>query len=121
MAKSLPMLTPRIRPPMIAARKQPVPVAESQMKANFAPSGVGLGTTGASREILLCIGVAQPLLSLGFPSGFLTTLPSGPRTTQFGVVWMFIQSLTGLKPQRKTNTERIRNGNQATKVLPAEC
>src|SRR5260221_8806734 len=46
-------LTPRIVPPTSAARKQPVPVAESQMNGNRAPSGVGLAVTGLSREILL--------------------------------------------------------------------
>ena len=30
--------TPRISPPKIAARKQPVPVAENHMKGNLAPS-----------------------------------------------------------------------------------
>src|SRR5215472_9955679 len=50
---SLPGLTPRSRPPTIAARKQPVPVAASQINGNLAPSGVGFPTTGLSREILL--------------------------------------------------------------------
>src|SRR5713101_7501988 len=76
--------TPRIVPPTMAARKQPVPVAESQMKGNFAPSGVGFGTTGLSREIMRCSGVFHP--PLGFPSA----------VTQEGVVWTFIQSFTGL-------------------------
>src|SRR5215471_10332128 len=67
-------LTPRIKPPTIAARKQPVPVAESQMKGNLAPSGVGLGTTGLSREIIRCRGVFQP--PFGLPSA----------VTQAGVV-----------------------------------
>src|SRR5215472_12128628 len=67
-------LTPRINPPTRAARKHPVPVAESHMKANFAPSGVGLGTTGLSREIIRCSGVFQP--PLGLPSA----------VTQAGVV-----------------------------------
>src|SRR3954451_20195336 len=66
MVNSFTGFTPRIRPPIIAARKQPVPVAESQMNGNFAPSGVGLPTTGLSREILLWIGVSQP--PLGLPS-----------------------------------------------------
>src|SRR5438270_5111329 len=104
----LPMLTPRIKPPRIAARKQPVPVAESQMNANLAPSGVGLVVTGLSREILLWIGVSQPPLAL----------PS--TVSQAGVVCTFIQVFTGLKPQRKTNMERIRKGSQALNVLPAE-
>src|SRR5258708_26142438 len=41
-------LTPRIKPPTIAARKQAVPVAESQVNAKGPPSLVGLGTTGVS-------------------------------------------------------------------------
>src|SRR5260370_2885493 len=93
--------TPRIVPPTMAARKQPVPVAESQMKGNFAPSGVGFGTTGLSREIIRCSGVFYP--PLGFPSP----------VTQEGVVWMFIPPFTGLYPHRDTKRERIRNGTQA--------
>src|SRR5450432_3634483 len=45
--------TPLSNPPTMAARKHPVPVAESQMNGNLAPSGVGLTTTGLAREILL--------------------------------------------------------------------
>src|SRR5258705_13760216 len=41
--------TPRISPPTMAARKQPVPVAESQMNGDFAAYGAGLGTTWRSR------------------------------------------------------------------------
>src|SRR5262249_31969420 len=65
-------LTPRISPPTIAARKQPVPVAESHIKGNLAPSGVGLATTGLSREILRWIGVSHPPLGFVFPSGPVT-------------------------------------------------
>ena len=42
-------LTPSSSPATIAARKQPVPVAESQLKSYLAGSGVGLATTGADR------------------------------------------------------------------------
>src|SRR5215471_19451343 len=109
---SLTGLTPRIVPPTMAAKKQPVPVAASQINGNLAPSGVGFCTTGLSREIRLWIGVVQP------PFGFC--FPSGPVTVQPGVVLLFIQVFTGLKPQRKTNTERIKNGSQALKTWPAE-
>src|SRR5215471_1532968 len=109
---SLTGLTPRIVPPTMAARKQPVPVAASQINGNLAPSGVGFCVTGLSREILLWRGVVQPPFAFFFPSG--------PVTVQAGVVLLFIQVFTGLKPHRKTNTERIRNGSQALKIWPAE-
>src|SRR6476646_6860453 len=67
MVNSFTGLTPRISPPIIAARKQPVPVAESQMNGKRAASGVGLATTGLSCETLLWIVVSQP--PLGLPSG----------------------------------------------------
>src|SRR5689334_110129 len=105
--RSFARLTPRIRPPTIAARKQPVPVAESQMNGKRAPSGVGLGTTGWAREILLWIGNSHP--PLGLPS----------TVSQAGVVFTFIHVFTGLNPHRKTNTERIRNGSHALSVCPA--
>src|SRR6266849_10490298 len=98
----------------MAARKQPVPVAESQMNAKIAPSGVGLTTTGWLREILLWIGVVQPLTS------FVTGLPSLSALVayQCGVVWRLIQSLTGWRPQTNTKTERIRNGSHALNTWP---
>src|ERR1051326_5878678 len=65
---SCPGDTPRIKPPTSAAKKHPVPVAENQMKGNFAPSGVGFGTTGLSREIFRCKGVSQP--PFGLPCAF---------------------------------------------------
>src|SRR2546430_11885062 len=47
-----PKLSPRRSPARIAARKQPVPVAVSQLKSKRAVSGVGLATTGVVRETL---------------------------------------------------------------------
>src|SRR5258708_10419245 len=107
--------TPRIKPPTMAARKQPVPVAESHMKAKTAPSGVGLPVTGLSREIFLSMGEIQPLFVTGLPALSTTGLPSLSKVAwvQPGVVWRFIQSLIGLCPQRKTKTERTINGIQA--------
>src|SRR5437879_13248129 len=46
--------TPSKRPATIAAKKQPVPVAESQLKSYRAASGVSLVTTGAARLTALC-------------------------------------------------------------------
>src|SRR5436305_15016035 len=43
-------LRPRRSPARIAARKQLVPVAVSQLKSKRAASGVGLATTGVVRE-----------------------------------------------------------------------
>ena len=77
MVNSFTGLTPRISPPMIAARKQPVPVAESQMNANFAPSGVGLGTTGCiARDLVVdrCIPAAG---ELGFSIRAVNDVSSG--------------------------------------------
>src|SRR5712671_5906666 len=42
--------SPRRSPARMAARKQPVPVAVSQLKSKRAASGVGLAATGIVRE-----------------------------------------------------------------------
>src|SRR5581483_11392935 len=44
-----PIGTPITKPEMIAAIRIPVPVADTQLNANTAPSLVGLGTTGGTR------------------------------------------------------------------------
>src|SRR3954468_16450971 len=41
-------------PEMIAAISMPVPVKDSQVKPNTAPSGVGLAATGGTLLIMLC-------------------------------------------------------------------
>src|SRR2546422_7252001 len=46
--------TPSNRPATIAAKKHPVPVAESQLKSYRAASGVSLVTTGAARVTARC-------------------------------------------------------------------
>src|SRR5204862_6185977 len=46
--------TPSTRPATIAAKKHPVPVAESQLKSYRAASGVSLVTTGAARVTARC-------------------------------------------------------------------
>ena len=45
---------PSSSPEMTAAKKQPVPVADNQLKSYLAASGLGLGTTGRARYTALC-------------------------------------------------------------------
>src|SRR5580658_8270360 len=87
---------PSTKPEIMAAKKQPVPVAVSQLKSYLAASGVGLETTGAARVTALC--------STG--------------TVHTGVVALFIGPLIAGKPQRITNTDRMANGNQARAICP---
>src|SRR3954449_1522774 len=49
----LPGVKPITNPEMIAAMSMPVPVKDSQVKENTAPSGVGRGATGATLLIML--------------------------------------------------------------------
>src|SRR3954451_18590835 len=46
--------SPMRKPEMIAAISMPVPVNDSQVKPNTAPSGVGLAATGGTLLIMLC-------------------------------------------------------------------
>src|SRR2546426_1236148 len=91
--------TPRKRPATIAAKKQPVPVAESQLKSYRAASGVSLVTTGAARVTALC--------SNG--------------TFQIGVVARFMAPLIAGNPHTSTKTDRIANGIHALTIWPAVC
>src|SRR6266851_9526537 len=105
-------LMPSSNPDRIAARKHPVPVAESQLKSYRAASGVGLATTGTARETALCrSGTSQP----GGPG---RTFPSGSTTLKAGVVARFMASLILGKPQRRTKSDRIANGIQAFNTWP---
>src|SRR6266403_1027492 len=49
-----PGLRPRMTPAKRAAKKQPVPVAVSQLRSNRAASAVAFCTTGAARNTLAC-------------------------------------------------------------------
>src|SRR5438876_9480920 len=89
--------TPRARPAMIAAMKQPVPVAESQLKSKRAASGVSLATTGAARDTALC--------SNG--------------TFQTGVVARLMAPLIAGRPHANTVSDRIANGIHALRIWPA--
>src|SRR5205809_3914592 len=91
--------TPRTIPAMIAAMKQPVPVAESQLKSYRAASGVSLVTTGAAR--------VTALWSKG--------------TCQIGVVARLMAPLMDGSPHKNTKTDRIANGIQALTICPAVC
>src|ERR1700676_3808800 len=105
--------SPRIRPETRAARKQPVPVAVSQLKSKRAASGAGLATTGAVRKTLAWrYGQSQP----AGPGRFL---PSGITTVKAGVVALFMASLMLGRPQASTNSERMANGSQALGIWPA--
>src|SRR5438552_11593594 len=86
--------TPSNRPATIAAKKHPVPVAESQLKSYRAASGVSLVTTGAARVTARC----------------------RKGTSQTGVVALFIAPLTAGRPHTSTKTERIANGIQALMI-----
>src|SRR5208283_5963740 len=94
-------LCPSNNPETIAAKKQPVPVAESQLKSYLAASGVGFGTTGAAREMALRkYGTAHP----GGPG---RTCPLGSTTRNACVGARFISSLILGNPHSSTNSERI--------------
>src|ERR1700686_2825681 len=109
-----PKLSLRSSPARIAARKQPVPVAVSQLKSKRAASGVGLAATGIVREIFPWrYGQSQPDgPGRGLPS-FITTLKEGR------VAWLRAFLIEG-SPQHKTKSDRIRKGIHAFPVCPAE-
>src|SRR2546427_969410 len=86
--------TPSKRPATIAAKKQPVPVAESQLKSYRAASGVSLVTTGAARLTALC--------------------RNG--TYQTDVVAPFIVPLNTGRPPTNTATVRIAHGIPALRI-----
>src|ERR1700686_4663665 len=109
----LPGPRPRISPETRAARKQPVPVAVSQLKSKRAASAAGFATTGAVRKTLLW-GPGQ-----AHPAGPGRFLQSGNLTVKAGVVALFMASLMLGKPQASTNSERMANGNQALAIWPA--
>src|SRR3989454_5188726 len=91
--------SPSTRPATIAAKKHPVPVADSQLKSYRAASGVSLVTTGAARDTALC--------------------RNG--TFQTGVVARFIAPLIAGRPHTSTKTERMANGIQAFAIWPGVC
>src|SRR6266849_8903522 len=92
----LPGFSPRRSPDSTAARKQLVPTAVSQLKSNFAFSGVVFATTGCARETALCrYGTSHPPLA------------------NAGVVALPIVVLMDGNPHSKTKRERIANGIQA--------
>src|ERR1700722_33574 len=102
--------SPRIRPETRAARKQPVPVAVSQLKSKRAASAAGFATTGAVRKTLLwSAGQSQP----AGPGRFL---PSGMTTVKAGVVALFMASLMLGRPHARTKSERTAKGSQALAI-----
>src|SRR5437762_7886239 len=106
--------SPRRSPERIAARKQPVPVAVSQLKSKRAVSDVGLATTGVVRETFPWrYGQSQP-------AGPGRGLPSAITTLNEGVVASLRAFLIEGSPQHRTKTDRITKGIHAFAVCPAE-
>src|SRR2546423_12133861 len=107
-------LSLRRSPARIAARKQPVPVAVSQLKSKRAASGVGLVTTGIVRETLPWrYGQSQP-------AGPGRGLPSAITTLNEGVVASLRVFLIEGSPQQRTKMDRIMKSIHAFAVCPAE-
>src|SRR5215469_18687684 len=106
-------LSPNNKPATRAARKHPVPVAESQFRSKRAASGVGLATTGAAREMALC------RKGTSHPGGPERTFPLGSITLNAGVVAWFMASLTDGMPHSRTKTERITKGIHAFAICCA--
>src|SRR5205085_5713655 len=101
-------------PARMAARKQPVPVAVSQLKSKRAASGVGLAATGIVRETF------PWRYGQSHPAGPERGLPSSITTLKEGVVaWLRAFLIEG-SPQHKTKIDRIRKGIHAFAVCPAE-
>src|SRR5437868_404011 len=107
-------LSLRRSPARMAARKQPVPVAVSQLKSKRAASGVGLAATGIVRETFPWRnGQSQP-------AGPGRDLPSAITTLKEGVVALLRAFLIEGSPQHKTKIERITKGIHAFAVCPPE-
>src|SRR5215471_2526424 len=106
-------LRPSKRPATIAAKKHPVPVAESQFRSKRAASGVGLATTGVARDTALCRN------GTSHPGGPGRTLPLGSITWNDGVVAWFMASLTEGRPHSRTKRERITKGIHAFAICGA--
>src|SRR5713101_2326782 len=88
--------TPSKVPVKIAAMKQAEPVAESQLKSNFAFSGSGFETTGAARVTAKCnIGTSHP-----------------PRSNAGVVFWLSAALIDG-SPQNNTKTVSTTKGIHA--------
>src|SRR5580698_2282772 len=106
-------LKPSSNPDTIAARKQPVPVAESQLKSYRAASGVGFATTGTAREIALC------RYGTSHPGGPARTLPLAITTRNAGVVARFMASFMDGRPHRSTKRDKMAKGIHAFRTCPA--
>src|ERR1700674_2511605 len=114
MANIRPKPSPRRSPARMAARKQPVPVAVSQLKSKRAASGVGLAATGIVRKTFpWSQGQSQPA---GPGRGLLSAIT----TLNAGVVDSFRAFLIAGSPQHRTKIDRITKGIHAFAVCPAE-
>src|SRR6267143_6561255 len=109
-----PKLSLRRSPARMAARKQPVPVAVSQLKSKRAASVVGLAATGIVRETFpWSQGQSQP-------AGPGRGLPSAITTLNEGVVASLRAFLIEGSPQHRTKMDKITKGIHAFAVCPAE-
>src|SRR5438477_11926261 len=92
---------PSRSPVTSAARKQPVPVAVSQLKSKRAASGVGLATTGVVRETFPWrYGQSQP-------TGPGRGLPSAITALNEGVVAWLRAFIIGGSPQHGAKRDRL--------------
>src|SRR3989442_13525892 len=96
--------TPRKIPAKIAAMKQAVPVAESQLKSNFAFSGSARETTGAARVTARC-----------------STGTSHPPRSNAGVVIRLSVVLIDGNPHNSTKTASTTKGVHARATCAGLC
>ena len=87
---------PITNPEMMAATRMPLPVADSQLKLNTAPSAVFFATTGGTRRIRLC----------------------SPLTGILKIEILSRKALTLGSPHRNTNTLRMTQGVHALTTSP---
>src|ERR1700740_3282940 len=104
---------PMMKPAMMAAKRIPDPVAESQLRPNTARSAVGLATTGGTR----CESLSRPFTGI---CGLVILLGGVCQVavdlnTFSGVFMIFLPVNV---PQQKTKTLRISQGSHARATSP---
>src|SRR4051812_17059987 len=106
--------TPSISAATIVAKKQAVPDALNQLKANTAGYGAGALVTGGTRVIMLC----RPGTRMPFKAG------AGALGNQSGSTLLLNRSRYNLiagSPQTSTNTTSNKYGIHATNTWAPEC
>src|SRR5271169_4955302 len=105
--------SPMMKPEIIAANRIPDPVAESQLKPNTAPSGVGFATTGGMRwdsRLRPVTGICGLVILLGGVDQVLMDV-----NTFSGVFMIFLPVYV---PQQKTQTLSTNQGSHARATSP---